>query len=244
MKLKIISTGSKGNAYLLQDRKGNMLLLEAGVQIDKIKIAADHQVTDIDACLITHEHLDHCKSAKKVLEMGIPIFASEGTHKAMNTANNRMAKTVKPFDQAHIGGRWKVIPFDVKHDAAEPFGFLIHHEEMGNVLFATDTYYIEYQFPDLNNMIVEANYDEDILMAKTPGFLANRIVKSHMSIETMIKFLKDTDTKKVNNLVVCHLSDTNSNELNFTRRIKNETGIYQVHIANNGQQIDFDKTPF
>lgn len=244
MKLHVLSTGSKGNCYILQDRQGNRLMLECGVRMDLIKQAVDHQISSIDACLVTHDHQDHCKAIKQVTLAGIPTYASCGTHKATDTINSRFARIVKPFNPVTISKRWKVMPFDVKHDAAEPLGFLIHHEEMGNVLFATDTYYIEYQFENLHNMIVEANYDEDILMAKAPGFLANRILKSHMSIETMVKFLVSTNTTQLNNLVVCHLSDSNSNASAFERKIREEAGCMQVHIATNGQSINFDKEPF
>jgi len=212
MKLHILSTGSKGNCYLLIDNEGHILCLEAGVRFDLIKKAIDYRINKIDACLITHEHQDHCKSAKDMIGAGVQLYASTGTHAAMNTGHWHFATEVIPFKRYEIANRWKVIPFPVKHDAAEPMGYLVHHEEMGNILFATDTYYIEHQFPDLNNIIVEANYDEEILMAKAPGFLANRILKSHMSIDTMIDFIRTTNTKQVNNLVVCHLSDSNSNE--------------------------------
>ena len=244
MKLHIISTGSKGNSYMLTDTNGRILLLECGVRFDDIKIICDHQISRIDACLITHEHQDHCKGIKQLLSAGIPTYASEGTHKACNTTNMRFAKRAKAHTPFTIANTWKVHPFDVKHDAAEPLGYLVHHPEMGNLLFATDTYYIEYQFDNLHNIIVEANYDEEILFTKTPGFLANRIIKSHMSIDTMVKFITQTNTAKVNNLVVCHLSDTNSNAKQFERRIKEDTGCMQVHIATNGQSIVFNKTPF
>jgi phosphoribosyl 1,2-cyclic phosphodiesterase len=244
MKLHILSTGSKGNCYLLIDSQGHILCLEAGVRFDLIKKAIDYRINKVDACLITHEHLDHCKSAKDMIGAGVTTYASNGTHEKMKTGDSFFAKKAKSFEMVTICNRWKVIPFPIKHDAAEPMGYLISHKEMGNILFATDTYYIEHQFPDLNNIIVEANYDEEILMAKAPGFLANRILKSHMSIDTMIQFITTTDTKQVNNLVVCHLSDSNSNEKEFERRIKEETGCMQVHIATNGTTIDFNKTPF
>ena len=75
------------------------------------------------------------------------------------------------------------MPFDVKHDVAEPLGFLIEHEECGLVLFLTDSYYSEYTFPGLNNIIVEANYDQRILdqrlaNGEDPKFLRDRVIVS------------------------------------------------------------------
>lgn len=56
MKLRIIGTGSSGNAYLLE-RNGHTLLLDAGVKIKQIKAALDFDLTKLDGVLITHNHL-------------------------------------------------------------------------------------------------------------------------------------------------------------------------------------------
>ena len=55
---------------------------------------------------------------------------------------------VRKFNEYYIG-EFKVIPFDVPHDAAEPFGYLIHHPSIGLLAFITDAMYCKYTFPNM-----------------------------------------------------------------------------------------------
>lgn len=140
------------------------------------------------------------------------------------------------------------MPFKVKHDAAEPFGYLINHPETGTVLFATDTYYLEQTFMGLSNIMLECNYDINILDANiasgvVPEKLRNRTVKSHMSLETCIETLKANDLSGVNNILLIHLSANNSNASEFKKAVGEVTGK-NVIIAAKGMNIEFNKEPF
>jgi phosphoribosyl 1,2-cyclic phosphodiesterase len=148
----------------------------------------------------------------------------------------------------HQIGNFTVIPFDVKHDAAEPLGFLIKHEETGLVLFATDTYFVPYNFPGLNNILIEANYRMDLLEAnikagKIPAALRDRTLQSHMSLATCLEALQANDLSKVNNIVLIHLSDGNSNADEFRQEVHRATGK-TVHVADKGMKIKLSITPF
>lgn len=178
--------------------------------------------------------------------MGIKIYTSAGTKSKLKTDSHNII-AIEAMKRFKVG-EYTVMPFDVKHDCAEPFGFLIQHKEMGLVLFMTDTYYCEYNFKGLNNIIIEANYCEDIIDRKlasfsTTGFVRDRVLQSHMSIQTCVKTLKEYDLKAVNNIVIIHLSDGNSNETEFKEKVRNATGC-NVHIADKGMIINFDKVPF
>lgn len=244
MELKIISSSSAGNAYILQNDR-EALLIECGVRFDRIKQALNFNLSKVVACLITHEHGDHCKAVNDVLTAGIKVYASAGTHKAMGTASHHRAAFTTGLQ---IAGGFQFKAFDVKHDAAEPVGYIIRHAECGNVLFLTDTYYCEYTFPGMNNIIVEANYcqhilDERLANGSSPAILRDRVIQSHMSIDTCVDLLMANDLKNVNNIVLIHLSDRNSNAEQFRRRVQEATGK-TVHIADNDQVISFNKTPF
>lgn len=56
MLLKVGATGSSGNVSFLE-YEGNILLLDAGIPIKEIKKHIGFRVGDIQAALITHEHL-------------------------------------------------------------------------------------------------------------------------------------------------------------------------------------------
>ena len=126
--------------------------------------------------------------------------------------------------------------------------FLIEHPDCGKVLFLTDTYYCKYTFPRLNNIIIEANYSKEIIDKKfgpdsDKEFLRNRILQSHFSLANCKDMLKANDLRQVNNIVLIHLSDSNSDEKQFVKEITQLT-YKNVCAAVNGMEIDFKKTPF
>ncbi len=246
MVLKIIGTGSKGNAYVLKNEH-EALLIETGVNIKEIKRALDFDYSKIVGCIVTHEHLDHSKSMYDVMRLGIDVYSSRGTLNSRNLLNEKRAHILKSKDSIQIGN-FKILAFDVKHDANEPLGFLIEHPECGKTLFLTDTYYCKYTFPGLNNIIIEANYSKEIIDQKfgpesEKEFLRNRVLKSHFSLANCKDMLSANDLSKVNNIVLIHLSESNSNEKQFVKEVYELTGK-NVAAAFNGMKINFNKTPF
>lgn len=246
MNLKVISTGSKGNAYILSN-ENEALLIECGVNIKEIKQALDFDLSKVVGCIVTHEHLDHAKSAVEVARLGINVYCSLGTMKARSLGSMNRVKQIKSKENFSIGN-FKIMPFDVMHDANEPLGFMISHPDCGKVLFLTDTYYCKYTFPGLNNIIIEANYSKEIIDRKFGAdsgkeFLRNRILKSHFSLENCKDMLSANDLSAVNNIVLIHLSDSNSDEKQFVKEVFELTGK-NVTAAVNGMDIPFNKTPF
>ena len=245
MKLKVISTGSQGNAYILSN-ENEALLIEAGINIKEIKQALDFDYSKVVGCIVSHSHGDHAKAIKDVMSLGIETFASRHTLVSTNTFVNHKAIELKATKTHHIGG-FKVMPFDVKHDVP-CLGFLIEHPDCGKTLFLTDTYYCKYTFPGLNNILIEANYSKEIIDKKygpdsDKEFLRNRILQSHFSLANCKDMLSANDLSKVNNIVLIHLSDSNSDEKQFVKEVTELTGK-NVFAAVNGMEIDFNQYPF
>jgi len=249
MILKTISTGSVGNSYLLETDT-EVLLIECGVKMNDIKKAIDFNVSKIKGCIITHEHLDHAKHTNDLIKQGINVYATYGTYNALkiNTKNHRVNQFSKDNNDNWINkkiGGFTIKPFDINHDAAEPVGFLIHHQECGITLYLTDTSYSNYIFSGLNNLIIECNYSESILENKLneKEFLRDRIIGSHMSLETLLELLDKNDLRKVNNIVLIHLSNSNSNAIEFNNVVNKATNC-NVTVAEANQIIEFNKYPF
>ncbi len=245
MKLIVVGTGSTGNCYILEGRTSS-LMIECGVRFFDIKRALNFNYSRVAGVIVSHEHADHCRAAKDVIAAGINLFASAGTISALGFSSHRLFALEE--NMSYTIGEFVIMPFKVKHDAAEPFGYLIHHPECGNVLFLTDTAYSPYRFADLNQIIIEANYSSDIveernILGSMNGALVQRVMTSHMSIDTCVRLLKANDLSKVNNIVLIHLSDGNSHEREFVQRISEKTGK-TVTAATNGMTIDFNLTEF
>lgn len=56
MKIKAIASSSKGNSYIVE-LFGEILLLEAGVSLSKLRKASGFIVSSAVGCLISHGHL-------------------------------------------------------------------------------------------------------------------------------------------------------------------------------------------
>jgi len=245
MQLNIINSGSVGNCYILQN-EDTALVIECGVNFSDVKKALDFNLSKVAGVLVSHEHQDHCKGVKDAAKAGLNIYCTAGTWKAMGIDSHR----IKPIGRLEkkVIGPWTVMAFDVKHDAAEPVGFIIHHPECGNVLFITDTYYVAHTFSNINNVLIEANYCTEIVNQRLAGGdiharVRDRVIESHMSLETCKALLKANDLSAVNNIVLIHLSDGNSDAKRFSAEIAQLTGK-TVTVASKGITFPFNKTPF
>lgn len=246
MKLTVINSNSDGNAYILHNGS-EALLLECGVNFKKIKEKLNFNLKKVVGCLLTHEHGDHAKSVVDVMAAGINVYATDGTFRALGVNNSHRAVVTFAGDQFKVGN-FRVLPFDVKHDVQEPVGFLIYHPECGKIVFITDTYYCPSKFSGLDHIIIEANYCQKILDRRvTEGldrkFLRDRVITSHMSLDTCKQLLAANDLTNVRNIVLVHLSDRNSNEAQFKKEVEEQTGKI-VHVAVPGLTIDFTKKGF
>lgn len=239
MKLKVLGSNSSGNSYLLISST-TTLIIECGVNIKQIKQALNFKLSNV-AAIVSHSHGDHAKSIENVLKSGIKVYASIDTLQASKSATHHFANVIEA-GKTYIIEEFKVKPFSVNHDVPT-FGFMIFHPEMGTAIFLTDTYYCDYVFPGVNHFIVECNHDQKIMEEKAvPKFLKDRIIQSHMNIDTCKSFLKANDLTKVNNIVLIHLSDGNSDEVRFKKEVTEITGK-TVHVAVAGLEIDFNKEP-
>ena len=144
MRLIILGSSSKGNCYLLDNGK-QALMIECGLAFKEVEKALNFDIKRIQGVLVSHEHGDHAKHAAMCQKRHVPLFCSKGTAEALHLKDDFGVRVMENRTTYRIGD-FRVQPFDTQHDAAQPFGFLIHHPECGLTLFATDTYYLKYTF--------------------------------------------------------------------------------------------------
>ena len=226
IEFKAYASGSRGNFYTVDDGS-TKLMIECGLPFKEIQRILEFKISDITACLLSHEHKDHSRAVKDVIKVGIDVYMSEGTAKEAGASGHRV-KTILPKKQFNIG-TWTILPFDTQHDAKEPLGFLLANQFGDKLLFATDTYYIKYRFNDLSIIAVECNFSRDILETNVkrgavPEVLKNRLLTSHFSLENVKEFLKANDLSQVREIWLLHLSDGNSDAERFKREVMQLTG--------------------
>ena len=226
MEIKVLASSSKGNCYFISDGVSN-LLIEAGINLKRIRQQVD--LMSLDGCLLTHEHKDHSGFAKEIAKY-CGVYSSQYTLELLDFGKySYNKKVIKPKISCSIGS-FKIIAFNTQHDAIDPLGFLIQSTvTKEKLLFATDTYYINPKFKELDYIMIECNYKVEILLSNiSKGRIkkgnANRLLKSHFEIENVKSFLKAQQLSNVKKIYLLHLSDANSDEELFKREIQAITG--------------------
>ena len=219
-----IASSSSGNCYYISDGSSH-LLIECGIRIDKIAKSIPVNLTELNGCLITHEHKDHSLSAEKLLRY-CHIFASKGTLDELAIESYKYKQHEIKHYQALRIGTFAVIGFNVQHDAKEPLGYLVYSTvTKEKLLFATDTFYIQSKFAKLNYIMIECNYAKDIIDKNNMNTMVkNRLYSSHFELENVKEFLKANDLSQVKAIYLMHLSDGNSDEIRFKHEIMALTG--------------------
>lgn len=218
MRFTSLASSSAGNAYIVDDGK-NRILLECGLTYPKLQKSVGFSLTEIRACLVSHEHKDHAKCAANLMKIGMDVYLSEGTAKALEL---EQAILIEAGEQFNIG-TFDIMPFATFHDAAEPLGFLIKSRVDGETLvFATDTVNLRYRFPEVTILAIEANYDKHILerCERMPEKVRHRITNSHMEIGTLCDYLSGLDLSACREIYLLHLSDATSHEREFLDKVR------------------------
>ena len=232
MKLYFLSlaSGSSGNCYYLGTSEYGMLI-DAGIGIRTIRKVLKDKMIDFDkiiAVLITHDHADHIKTVGCLGEkFNIPIYTTEDVHKGIDNSRyveeilGTSRRTIEKEVAFHIRD-FKITAFEVPHDSTDNVGY--HIECFGHIFtIATDvghiTETVSNYMGQANHLIIEANYDEEMLKSGTyPAFLKERVASptGHLSNREAAEFLATHYHTKLKDIWLCHLSrDNNHPELAF-----------------------------
>jgi len=215
-------SGSSGNSLFVQT-ENTKLLIDAGESAKKITEALsllNVDVTQLDGILVTHEHSDHVKGLGTLSKKyNIPVYANSKTWDAMPEQNTKVLdinhKYFQPSETFEIGDL-KISPFEIPHDAANPCGFNIFHEDK-KISVATDighmTSQIIHKLEDSSFILLEANYDPNILKcSKYPYPLKQRIAGPNGHLANVdagktVSYLMKSGLSKV---MLGHLSKENN----------------------------------
>lgn len=236
MKLKVISSGSSGNAYIL-DNGNERLLLECGVKWSEIVKSLGYSLVGISGCLVSHRHLDHAKSIHKALTFQIPVYSCKDV-----CERHKGVILIEPNRKYRIGN-FVVQPIPVKHNV-ECYAYLIEHPDCGRVLFCTDLSDFPYTIKGINHFLAEANFSEEILLERLCN---NEVLRSqsenHLSIDKILEMLKRNVCADTNTVTLIHLSTENSDAEKFKAMVKEEVGI-DAEIAIAKLEVELKKEDF
>ena len=168
------------------------------------------------------------------MKAGIDCYMTKGTAEALGVSGHRL----KAFD---TWGECKykttyvkdlfIQPFEAVHDVAEPVSYFITtRDDKESIVFVTDTAYMKYKIPNCNTLMIECNYvkdrlDESLELGYLDTSLRNRIVKNHISLETLLDALDMDRLTSLEKIYILHLSDSNSDEKVIKKAIQAKTGV-------------------
>lgn len=227
MDIRILATGSSGNCYRISDGH-TALLLDAGIPFKRIQQGLGFKTGDIDGCLITHRHGDHSKAIPELLRRGIPVYGPEDLKELFPAVS-----VTVPHRMLHIQ-TLDITAFFVHHDVP-CYGYQLQSTVTGEkLLYITDTAYVDYTFTGITHLLIEANYEQELIMDKVrakqvSACLAERVIQTHMSIETLLQLLKANEMKTVSQIYLLHLSDSNSDAEKFKVQVQQQTGA-EVYV--------------
>ena len=243
--MKCINSGSSGNGYaLISDDE--ILLIECGVPAKEMLRAIDYQTGKVAGSLISHEHGDHAKYIKQYMKYGIKCYTSDEVQERIETIYGE--KTVG-MNRMHVTkiDSFQVIPFQSPHDGTECDGFLIKHEKIGCLLFITDAEYCKYDFSKMgiNHAMVECNYSEDYLDMESDQVKSNRVLQSHMELQTCKRLIQMINSPSLRNVGLLHLSSQNGNSKRFREEVAELVDCdVDVWVAEKAKERELRLEPF
>lgn len=229
LKLKVLSSGSSGNCYLLENEK-ETLVLDCGIPIKKIKRGLGYDLKKIAGVICSHSHLDHAKAVKDFEGMGISVF--------------------KPYDETKVCplkiryGNFDIQAFKLPHNGTSNYGYYIKADGQ-RLLYMTDFEYCQYNFLNqkVNHILIECNYDKELTDRDLPQY--EHKIKGHCSLDYCKKFIEDNKTSALRTVLLLHMGrDTLDCDV-AVEEVKKVagTGVY-IDYAVAGKSWELSEFPF
>jgi phosphoribosyl 1,2-cyclic phosphodiesterase len=214
-----LNSGSNGNCYYIGNAD-EAVLIDAGIscrETEKRMLRLGLDIKKVKAIFISHEHTDHINGVEVLSKKHqIPVYISLSTLTAGRlTIEKELLSHFSPRQTIDIGNL-KIIPFTKKHDAIDPFSFVVKNEDvcigvMTDIGSVCDQV-IEH-FKTCHAVFLEANYDEEMLEnGPYPSYLKRRISgeKGHLSNEQAVELFTKYRSVFLSHVFLSHLSKENN----------------------------------
>ena len=218
MRLRVLASGSKGNVLAVRSAAGKLVLVDLGLLYNDMmsrSASCGVDVCEVDGVFFTHDHIDHFRGLEVFHKRHpqIPLFANGDTADSI-AAKTGVADGWNIFETAVAFdfGDFRITPFSISHDAADPVGYLIEND--GHALFiGTDTGVPTIGVRDAlwrcDCAVLESNHDPVLLETSSrPVSLKQRITgrSGHLSNEDAAELVRSVNPPHLKTLLLAHLS--------------------------------------
>lgn len=218
-----LQSGSSGNCTFVGDAQSG-ILVDIGLSFSKTKVGLENagmSLEQVEALLITHEHIDHIKGLEVFCKKTeIPVYATEKTAEKLLFHAPSVEKNLHIIEKETVYnlGRTSFSAFEVYHDAVDAVGYRITTADGRKVVYSTDAGHIDdalySNLVDADLNVIEANYDEGMLMcnAAYPFLLRQRIsggcghISNNDCARTVVELVKGGNRR----FLLAHLSEQNN----------------------------------
>lgn len=218
MQVRILGSGSKGNALVVGGAQG-ALLIDCGFPKKHLQARLQHAGLELDslcAILLTHEHGDHAAGVGPVARaLGLPVYTTHGTARQAKLGKLPSLQRICPGQGFEVGDL-QVLPFAVPHDAAEPVQFVISDGQRRLGVLSDAGHVTPHMLAVLqgcDTLLLEANHCPQLLAAGPyPPALQARVGGpwGHLANAQAAELLGGLDLGSLGRIVLTHLSEQNN----------------------------------
>ena len=221
MEVHFLGSGSDGNATLIVSRD-TAILFDAGLGPRQLKQRLQRigmTTSDIQACFLTHEHIDHVAGLKRISFPTPLLFANAPTWQATSWQHPETRRhawqEMPPGSVCNIGDLY-IESFATSHDAAFSVGYLVYQGKE-TLVYATDLGEVSSELYQAvaaaDYLVLESNHDRQMLQnGPYPWYLKQRVASAygHLSNAQTAELLASRLTPRTRWVVLAHLSRTNN----------------------------------
>jgi phosphoribosyl 1,2-cyclic phosphodiesterase len=212
-----LASGSKGNSIFI-GTKNRRILIDAGISHkatqEKLQLLGV-DIRDIDAILITHEHIDHIRGLSTIApKYNIPVFANSDTaHAILETLDTDLKFKIFSTGETFEFGDLEIHPFSIQHDTLDPVAFTIRTPSLklgfcADLGFATTL--VKNHLAACDYAYVEANHDTSMVRSSSRSmFYKQRVLsrQGHLSNEQCAELLTEIAHSNLKHIHLAHLSE-------------------------------------
>ena len=221
MKVISLQSGSNGNCIYVE-ANGVKLLFDAGITGNLVQerlAVHGRAVEGIDAVLISHDHIDHCRSMGVLNRaFGLPIYTTAKTHEAAKRFSLGEIADLRYFAAGETVkfGKVTVETIRTPHDAEDGVVFVVD-DGKHRLGIMTDLGHVFDGLGDvvasLDAVLLESNYDPELLAnCSRPEWLKKRIAgpEGHISNFEAAELLNAAASTRMQWACLGHLSEENN----------------------------------
>jgi phosphoribosyl 1,2-cyclic phosphodiesterase len=215
-----LASGSKGNALYVSDGE-TAILIDAGLSgadMERRFASKGLNPENLDAIIVSHEHIDHVRGVGVLSRRyDIPVYATAKTASAAAPIIKKV-NVCKTFScgRSFSINRLAIHPFSISHDAEDPAGFTVRHEDI-KIGLATDlglaTKLVKEHLKECALLMIEANHDLDMLENGPYPWPLKQRIKSrsgHLSNADSKDLLNEIKHPHLKQVILGHLSEINN----------------------------------